>query len=168
MADKDDPPVLLDPKDEPVILALQPNMARQIQLNWTSQICQYSDLCLKESYLAWTYHKQCQMNIECPILKGDICSLAGLELTTKQGNVSICNENVRYSQNLTSSEVIILTFWQTPLASFYMDCYLWCDMQIHLDTAVTDDEYRILHVDTNETNACQNGQCRLRQLFLQC
>ena len=94
----------------------------------------------------------------CPILKGDICSLAGLEVTTTKNNVSICHENVLYSQNLTSSDVVVLTFWQMPLAIFHMDCYVWCDMPLHSNTSADEAEYRIVHVNANETDACKKGR----------
>ena len=107
--------------------ALEPNIVQRINFDWTTGICKNGfDGCIQEAHLAWLNHESCQFNLICPILQGDICSLAGLELSYKNQNSSICLENWTYQKQLSTHDVLVLTFWDTSLASFDLNCFAWC------------------------------------------
>ena len=100
-------------------------------------------------------------------MQGDICSLAGLELSYKKQNTSICLENWTYKKQLTTHDVVVLTFWDTSLASFDLNCFAWCSTRSK-ELQMTTDDYRILHINTNDSLAdiCREESCALRHNFL--
>ena len=144
--------IFLDEKVEnPPIFSLDANNVQRINFNWADDICKVDEnICMKNAHLVWLNQESCQFNLVCPVLQGDICKLAGLELSHKGQNSSVCPEYWTYQKILASHDRLVLTFWQTPLANFEMDCFAWCEAH-ELNMAI--DEFRTLHINTNETMA---------------
>ena len=154
-------------KQSPVF-SLDANTVQRINFDWNNDICKNgNNVCLKEANVAWLSPQSCQFNMVCPVIKGDICSLAGLELSYEQQNTSICLENWTYQKSLSAHNVLTLNFWQTPLANFEMDCFAWCSTNSQNSFSLFEDEFRTLHINTNETKAdfCKEDLCVLKHEF---
>ena len=154
-------------KQSPVF-SLDANTVQRINFDWNNDICNNgNNVCLKEANVAWLSHQSCQFNLVCPVIKGDICSLAGLQLSYEHQNTSICLENWTYQKSLSAHNVLTLNFWQTPLANFEMDCFAWCSTNSQNSFSLFEDEFRTLHINTNETKAdfCKDNLCVLKHEF---
>lgn len=146
---------------EPVLFSLEPNKVQKMTFNWNQDICQVSKMCVKNAYLVWLESSQCQFNLFCPVLQGDICSLVGLDVRSRHFNASICQSNKSYQHDISAHDVITLTFWHTPLATFFIECYAWCNQP---EVQENQHEWRTMHVSTSKSPACQ-GNCSMEQTF---
>ena len=111
-----------------VTFGIEPQVIHKVSLNWTDQICAASAPCIQQANLAWLQPQLCQFNIMCPMLNGDVCSLAGVDVAyNKNASFTLCHENQLTQIPLATHDVIKLTFWQAPLAIYNIQCYAWCE-----------------------------------------
>lgn len=148
--------------EAPVLFSLEPNKVQKMSFSWTNDICQVTQMCVKTANFAWLQPTQCQLNLYCPVLQGDICSLAGLDAKSRHFNASICQANMTYQHYLSAHDVLTLTFWHTPLATFYVECYAWCNTNQH--QTPDKNQWRTMHISTANNSTCQ-GNCSLEQTF---
>ena len=110
-----------------VTFGIEPYVIHKISLNWSDQVCTATP-CFQQANLAWLQPQLCHFNIMCPMLNGDVCSLAGVDVSHgKNTTFTLCLENRLFQVPLSTHDTIKFRFWQTPLAIYNIQCYAWCE-----------------------------------------